>query len=114
MNSLLNLIFVSKYYTPNLNEFKQGFKFEFLDINDYRFGFIDFSSNNGFEEMSKVHTEEWKEKSVDWKYEENKRIILESGGNTLNVSGSTMNFFSQFSDELINKYLKDGKIRAKK
>lgn len=103
----------SKYYTPNMDEFKPGFKFEYLSINDYRFGIIDFSGDRDFEEVSKYHSENWIDCICDWKYASGEVFIAVIDNIKLKYSGATRNSLSQFDDNKIIKLVEDGRIRAK-
>lgn len=101
------------YRIPAIEEFVEDFKFQYLDINDYRFGFIDFSSDRGFEEISKCHSENWIDCICDWKYPNGRLFTEESEGIKITYGGETRNFFSRFRDDSIKQLINKGRIRVK-
>jgi len=111
---------MNEYYIPSIEEFVQGFKFEYLDIRDYELCWFNLSDNSK-ETISSKHIEEWLPTQVTYKNNpteifEFPSIIKETGEieSIWRVSGSFLNFYNTWSDNKIIKYLKDGRIRAKR
>ena len=104
---------MSNYRIPDISEFKQGFEFEYLDKRDYKFVIIDFSNNCKIKEETPYHVEEWLANKVTWKRDPKERFEFEEEGINWNVSGSYLNFFTQWDDDKISKYIKNGRIRVR-
>ena len=102
-----------EYYVPSIEEFVQCFKFEYLCKNDYSFVILDLGNNTvtGNEEY---HIEDWIPIEVTWKRNPNEIFKYDDGEVLWSMSGSLLNFFTQWDDIKIIKYLKDGRIRAKR
>jgi len=111
---------MTEYYIPNISEFVQGFKFEYLDKRDYELCWLNLSDNTR-ETVSSKHIEEWLPTQVTYKHNpteifEVPSIRTDTGEieDIWKVSGSFLNFYNSWSDNKIIKYLKDGRIRARR
>lgn len=101
----------SKYYTPDISEFVQGFEFEKKVSNTYRY---DMWIDGEFIEGKPETITNWYKEIVDWKHPNDELINYDGGDVSYTFDGATANFFSANDDETITKLLKDGKIRARK
>jgi hypothetical protein len=109
----------NKYYTPTIDEFEQGFEFEYYDTTSYRMVLLDFSGNSKSKDLTKPKEIGWVKRVVDWKHDPKERIIehFKDDGNNdcmLELSGDTANWFSPMYGANIQKLIDDGKVRAKR
>lgn len=105
----------SNYRIPSVDEFVQGFRFEYLDTHSYRMVIMDFSSNDpsDYTKFSQTTYEEWLPKKVDWKFPDNARITENNDDITIEWMGATYNWMSDWYHRDIQKLIEDGRIRCK-
>ena len=109
---------MAEYYTPTIDEFVQGFEFEYYDSSSYRMVLLDFSSNNKPKELTPSKEIGWVNRIVNWKHVNSERIIekyKDDANNdcTIEFSGATLNWFNAMYHRDIQKLIEDGKIRCK-
>ena len=105
----------TEYRIPTIDEFVQGFEFEYLDVRSYRFVILDFSSNElcDFSKFPQTKWEEWRSKKVDWKFPDDACIIEEHDNITIGWMGSTYNWMNSWYHRDIQKLIDDGKVRSR-
>lgn len=102
-----------KYRTPSIEEFVQGFTFEYLEETTSGMMFID-NTKDKQEPISLKTYRDWVEVTVWWKNPPN-QIITETyeDGTRISTTGSFRNFFAPFTDEQLESLIKESKIRVK-
>ena len=93
------------YRVPDIKEFVQGFKFQKLET--IKSGFIIEGKTTWSESTYWFNIEVW------WKHNPTEQITSVFNGNTITTTGSFVNFFSPYSDKILKKLIKEGKIRTK-
>lgn len=107
------------YRIPIIDEFVQGFEFEYYDNTSYRMIMLDFSPGGKAKDLTPRKEVGWIKRIVNWKHSPDKRIIEtfkdDDGNNcTLEYSGFTANWFNEMCHRDIQKLIDDGRIRVKK
>jgi len=105
----------SKYYTPKIEEFKQGFKFEFLKKTkgEKTTGWVFFNKDGNTEiNWNYAEKDEWFEMEVWWDRDPKiQKVIFDDG--TI-IEYKEIKLFDLVPPINILKSLENGKIRAKR
>ena len=102
----------SGYYIPTIDQFVAGFNFETLERISLSFAIWDFSNKEVSDEQ-KYEEDVWIPRICDWKYNKTELIEIPYNEFTWYIMGKTLNDYSSFNDEKIEKLIKEGKIRVK-
>ena len=107
------------YYTPDISEFVQGFKFERLDgIAGEKIGsimYLNIKYNKSHGKDVYRDEDQWTQFTVFWKREpEMKTILYENGASFTYKEYPEWDWHPWVKEGYIEELIKDGKIRAKK
>lgn len=108
---------MDKYYTPDITEFVQGFKFEKLKRKSgEKIGSIIYINSIDVPEINIVSEHDvWIEITVFWKREpEMKTIVYDNGMSLSYMEYPEWDWYPWNKDSYIIDLIKNGKIRAKR
>lgn len=109
LNADPNLFFPAEgYRVPALEEFVQGFEFEYAYDSYLTVPVVDEAGNNTLKFTKNPRT--WVKASVTWKHDPNTIVTSKVGEYTVHALGSVLNFFEPFN---VESMLAQGFIRAK-
>ena len=106
----------NKYRTPTVEEFVQGFEFEYYDNTSHRMVMLDFS-NGTSKDLTERKYVGWVKRKVDWKNSPGEKLVGEyyqdDGSKAyLHFSGAIANFFNRSPYDDMQKLIDDGRIRC--